>query len=218
MPSAGAARTASIATRTKPPGLFSTSTGWPSRGEPLGHQARDEVHRAAGGEADHEPHRLRDLVLRKHRRCAERQRDEEQTHHRFPTTARRQPARRARPGPWQRARRRSAPARSDQLAIATDHRADEMLLQHRAEHHAENRGRTGKPFSSMKYAMSPNASISTTPNTELLIANEPTMQKSRITGISTWRGARKSCFALLMAAMPSGRSSRFARMNTMKMA
>ena len=64
----------------------------------------------------------------------------------------------------------------------------------------------------------PKASISATPNTELLIANEPTMQKSRITGSSTSRGARSICLAARIAAMPSGSISRFARMNTMKTA
>src|SRR6266853_5587293 len=64
-------------------------------------------------------------------------------------------------------------------------------------------GATGKPFSSMTKATRPKASISTTPKIELLMANEPTTQKSRITGISTSRGARSSCLALLIAAIES---------------
>ena len=50
------------------------------------------------------------------------------------------------------------------------------------------------------------------------MAKAPTMQKSRMTGISSSRGARSICFALLIAATPSGIISRLARMNTMKMA
>src|SRR6267154_2164561 len=79
-------------------------------------------------------------------------------------------------------------------------------------------GATGKSFSSMTKATRPKASISTTPKIELLMANDPTTQKSRITGISTSRGARSICLAPLIAATPSGSINRLTRMNTRKMA
>ena len=50
-------------------------------------------------------------------------------------------------------------------------------------------GATGKPLASMKNASSPNASITPMSNGVLLIANAPTVQKTRITGISTARGS-----------------------------
>ena len=49
---------------------------------------------------------------------------------------------------------------------------------------------------------------------ELLIANEPTMQNSRMIGISTLRGTRSRFFAALMHIHPSGIMIRFARMNS----
>jgi hypothetical protein len=48
----------------------------------------------------------------------------------------------------------------------------------------------------------------------LLIANEPTTQKSMITGISTVRGTLRICFDTLMHHQPSGIMIRFAMMNS----
>ena len=79
-------------------------------------------------------------------------------------------------------------------------------------------GATGKPFSSITNATRPNTRISTTPNTELLIANAPTMQNSRITGIRMLRATLRMLVASRTVSQPSGSMIKFAMMNTMNTA
>jgi hypothetical protein len=52
----------------------------------------------------------------------------------------------------------------------------------------------------------------------LLIANAPTMQNVRMTGIKTRRGTFSTCLYVLMASTPKGNISRFAMKNTMNTA
>ena len=57
-----------------------------------------------------------------------------------------------------------------------------------------------------------------TSNSELLIAKVPTMQNSRISGISTLRGTCRMRLATLMHRMPSGIMMMLARMKSMNTA
>ena len=75
-------------------------------------------------------------------------------------------------------------------------------------------GATGKPLASRKYAATPATSITVTSNGVLLIANDPTTQKSMITGMSTERGTFRICFDTLMHHQPSGIMIRLAMMNS----
>ena len=61
-------------------------------------------------------------------------------------------------------------------------------------------------------------SMTLTPNTVLLIANEPTTQDIRMIGISTRRGTLRICRDSRMARKPSGSSARFAMKNAMNTA
>ena len=79
-------------------------------------------------------------------------------------------------------------------------------------------GATGNPFSSITNAISPKTRMITTPNTELLIANEPTMQNSRMIGIRMLRATFSSLVARRTVSQPSGTMTRLARMNTRKIA
>ena len=62
--------------------------------------------------------------------------------------------------------------------------------------------------------MTPATSMTPTSNAVLLIANAPTMQNSRITGIRTSRGTRRMRLATLMHSQPSGSMIRLATMNS----
>ena len=79
-------------------------------------------------------------------------------------------------------------------------------------------GATGMPCSSITQPSTPNTSITQMPYGLLVMANDPTMQNSRITGSSMGLGARRMRPALLMAAQPSGSISRLARMKMMNTA
>src|SRR5437899_1271254 len=69
-------------------------------------------------------------------------------------------------------------------------------------------------LASRKYAATPATSITVTSNGVLLIANDPTTQKSMITGMSTERGTFRICFDTLMHHQPSGIMIRLAMMNS----
>ena len=75
-------------------------------------------------------------------------------------------------------------------------------------------GVIGKPFSSSSQATRPATSMMPTSNAVLLIANAPTMQNSRITGIRMSRGTRRIRLATLMQAQPSGSMIRLAMMKS----
>ena len=79
-------------------------------------------------------------------------------------------------------------------------------------------GATGKPFSSSTNASRPKIRISVTPQTELLIANEPTMQKIRIVGIKILRATFKILVASLIVNQPNGTMMMLAKMKTKKIA
>ena len=83
---------------------------------------------------------------------------------------------------------------------------------------AKMAGATGKPFSSSTKAATPKKSISTTPQVELLMANEPTMQNNKIVGINKLRETRKILVATRTVNHPSGIMMMLARMNTRKIA
>ena len=85
-------------------------------------------------------------------------------------------------------------------SIALESAIDEMAqacgmdpLAFRLKNYADVEPITGKPFSSMTNARIPNASMTPMSKAELLIANAPTVQNSRITGISTARGTLSTC-------------------------
>ena len=67
-------------------------------------------------------------------------------------------------------------------------------------------------------AATPKNRISTTPQTELLMANEPTMQNSRMVGIRMLRATLRILVAIFTVNQPSGIMMMLARMNTRKMA
>ena len=75
-------------------------------------------------------------------------------------------------------------------------------------------GVIGKPFSSSIQATRPATSMTPTSKAVLLIANAPTMQKSRITGIRMSRGTRRMRLATLMQSQPSGSMIRLATMKS----
>src|SRR4029453_7817083 len=75
-------------------------------------------------------------------------------------------------------------------------------------------GAIGKPFSSSTNAITPATSITVTSNAVLLMANDPTTQKSMMTGISTVRGTLRICFDTLMHHQPSGIMMMLAMMNS----
>ncbi len=56
------------------------------------------------------------------------------------------------------------------------------------------------------------------PKTELLMANEPTMQNIRMIGIRMLVGTRSTWRATLISTQPSGSMMRLARKKTMKTA
>ena len=76
----------------------------------------------------------------------------------------------------------------------------------------------GKPFSSSIQATRPAISMTPTSKAVLLIANAPTMQNSRITGIRMSRGTRRIRLATLMHSQPSGSMIRLATMKSRKTA
>ena len=79
-------------------------------------------------------------------------------------------------------------------------------------------GAMGMSFSSIRKPTTPKISIRITPNTVLLMAKEPTMQKVRMIGISTLWGIDRIVRAALIATQPKGSMMRFARRNTMNTA
>ena len=79
-------------------------------------------------------------------------------------------------------------------------------------------GATGNPFSSKMKDTTPKNKISVTPQTELLIEKEPTIQNIKIIGIKILRFTRKILVATLTVNQPSGTMMMLAKIKTKKMA
>ena len=79
-------------------------------------------------------------------------------------------------------------------------------------------GATGNPFSSKMNDTTPKNKISVTPQTELLIEKEPTIQNIKIIGIKILRFTRKILVANLTVSHPSGTMMMLAKIKTKKMA
>jgi hypothetical protein len=111
-----------------------------------------------------------------------------------------------------------------------DHRTDEAgvasgnLLEHAAQHHAQDgrRDREAPAFSSSKKRgdlLAGTPSITMTPNIELLMAKLPTMQNSRISGISMgFAGTRRMLLGHLDRHPAQRQHQQLARMKTMNTA